>query len=88
MQIYRYRRVSTITERQQTKWVVFGFSLAIGGFVLLIIIGNFLISPGARNSWVLNGIVEGKIHKLKLMKRMGYGRAGFALLRQRVLHAL
>ncbi len=35
-----------------------------------------------------NGIVEGKIHKLKLIKRMGYGRAGFALLRQRVLHAL
>jgi hypothetical protein len=35
-----------------------------------------------------NGIVEGKVHKLKLIKRMGYGRAGFALLRQRVLHAL
>ncbi len=35
-----------------------------------------------------NGIVEGKIHKLKLIKRMGCGRAGFALLRQRVLHAL
>jgi transposase len=25
-----------------------------------------------------NGLVEGKINKLKLMKRMGYGRAGFA----------
>ncbi|GHO79224.1 hypothetical protein KSD_69950 [Ktedonobacter sp. SOSP1-85] len=35
-----------------------------------------------------NGIVEGKVNKLKLIKRMGYGRAGFALLRQRVLHAL
>jgi transposase len=35
-----------------------------------------------------NGIVEGKVHKLKLIKRMGYGRAGFPLLRQRVLHAL
>jgi signal transduction histidine kinase len=58
MQIYRYRRVSTITERQQTKWVVFGFSLAIGGFVLLIIIGIFLLSPEARNSWVLNVLVE------------------------------
>ena len=32
--------------------------------------------------------VEGKVNKLKLIKRMGYGRAGFALLRQRVLHAL
>ena len=35
-----------------------------------------------------NGIVEGKVNKLKLIKRMGYGRAGFALLRQRVLHAI
>jgi transposase len=35
-----------------------------------------------------NGIVEGKVHKLKLIKRMGYGRAGFPLLRQRVLYAL
>jgi len=35
-----------------------------------------------------NGMVEGKVNKLKLLKRMGYGRAGFPLLRQRVLHAL
>jgi transposase len=35
-----------------------------------------------------NGIVEGKVNKLKLLKRMGYGRAEFPLLRQRVLHAL
>ena len=35
-----------------------------------------------------NGLVEGKVTKLKLIKRMGYGRAAFPLLRQRVLHAL
>lgn len=35
-----------------------------------------------------NGIVEGKINKLKLIKRMMFGRAEFPLLRQRVLHAL
>jgi transposase len=35
-----------------------------------------------------NGMVEGKVNKLKLIKRMGYGRAGFPLLRQRILHAL
>jgi hypothetical protein len=28
-QIYRYRRVSTPVERQQTKWVIFGFTMAI-----------------------------------------------------------
>ncbi len=35
-----------------------------------------------------NGVVEGKVNKLKLIKRMGYGRTAFPLLRQRVLHAL
>lgn len=35
-----------------------------------------------------NGLVEGKVNKLKLIKRIGYGRAAFPLLRQRVLHAL
>jgi transposase len=35
-----------------------------------------------------NGLVEGKVNKLKLIKRMGYGRAEFPLLRQCVLHAL
>jgi transposase len=33
-----------------------------------------------------NGQVEGQITKLKLIKRMMYGRAGFPLLRQRMLH--
>jgi hypothetical protein len=28
-QIYRYRKVSTSVEQQQTKWVIFGFSLAV-----------------------------------------------------------
>jgi transposase len=35
-----------------------------------------------------NGVVEGHVNKLKLIKRMGYGRAGFPLLRKPVLHAL
>jgi transposase len=35
-----------------------------------------------------NGLVEGKVNKLKLIKRMMYGRAKFPLLRQRVIHAL
>jgi len=33
------------------------------------------------------GQIEGQITRLKLIKRQGYGRAGFDLLRQRVLHA-
>jgi transposase len=37
---------------------------------------------------VNNGPVEGFVNKLKLIKRTMFGRAGFALLRQRVLYAL
>jgi hypothetical protein len=33
-----------------------------------------------------NGQVEGQVTRIKLIKRMMFGRAGFALLRQRVLH--
>ena len=33
-----------------------------------------------------NGQTEGQVTRIKLIKRMMYGRAGFALLRERVLH--
>lgn len=33
-----------------------------------------------------NGVVEGHVHRVKLIKRQGYGRASFPLLRQRVLY--
>ena len=33
-----------------------------------------------------NGPVEGQVNRLKLIKRQMYGRAGFDLLQQRVLH--
>ena len=38
--------------------------------------------------WINNGMVEGHVTKLKLIKRQGYGRAEFPLLRKRVLHAV
>lgn len=34
-----------------------------------------------------NGPVEGAVNRLKLLKRAGYGRAKFDLLRARVLHS-
>ena len=37
-QVYRYRRVSSPTQRQQTKWVVFGFAMAlVGGSVVALL---------------------------------------------------
>ena len=35
-QIYRYRRLSSPAQRQQTKWVVFGVAVAIVGFGLIL----------------------------------------------------
>ena len=32
------------------------------------------------------GTTEGKVNKLKTLKRVMYGRAGFPFLRQRLLH--
>jgi transposase len=44
------------------------------------------VTAGLTLEWS-NGVAEGHVHRLKLVKRQGYGRAGFALLRQRVLQA-
>jgi len=60
-QIYRYRRVSTYRERQQTKWVVFGFSTGILGFLLVLILGQVFLSPVQRQSSVGTTLVSGTI---------------------------
>jgi tRNA A-37 threonylcarbamoyl transferase component Bud32 len=39
--VYRYLRVSTPVERQQTKWIIFGFSI----FMTIIILGLFIPLP-------------------------------------------
>jgi transposase len=44
------------------------------------------VKAGLTLAWS-HGVTEGQVHRLKLVKRQGYGRAGFALLRQRVLQA-
>jgi signal transduction histidine kinase len=48
-QAYRYRRISGPVERQQTKWVVLGFTAAITGVVLVILpamVYPELLQPG------------------------------------------
>jgi hypothetical protein len=50
LQIYRYRRVSTFRERQQTKWVVSGLAVALGGFALFLIIVNLFHPLESLNS--------------------------------------
>jgi hypothetical protein len=49
-QAYRYRRVSTPSQRRQTRWVVFGTTLALS-LLLAVVAPLFLFTPGvARTS--------------------------------------
>jgi hypothetical protein len=58
-QVYRYRRVSTPAQRQQTKWVVFGVIVVAGGLFgassLLVIFPALQQSPNP--AYVLSGLV-------------------------------
>ncbi len=43
IQVFRYRRISTPLQRRQTKWVVYGLSVALGGLLLVRTVGFELI---------------------------------------------
>jgi hypothetical protein len=61
VQVYRYRRVSTFRERQQTKWVVFGLSIGVIGFVLFLVLGNAFLPPALLQSSVITTFVADTI---------------------------
>ncbi|HET8846773.1 MAG TPA: hypothetical protein VFN35_35250 [Ktedonobacteraceae bacterium] len=46
LQIYRYRRLFTPVERQQTKWVNSGLVVAIGSLLLAIVVQGFIPATG------------------------------------------
>jgi hypothetical protein len=49
-QIYRYARVSSPTQRQQTKWVVYALSVGLGGFAVTLVVANFALPASVQNS--------------------------------------
>lgn len=49
-QVYRYRKVSTPVQRQQTKWVVLGFAAGMSGFLAVLGGVNLLIGPEGSTS--------------------------------------
>src|SRR3989440_7680928 len=56
-QLFRYRRVSSAGQRQQTKWVVFGLSIGLGGFLALRLCSTFfplLFLPGPRTDLIMS----------------------------------
>jgi transposase len=56
-----------------------------GGLARSIRQDEAAVRAGLSESWS-NGPVEGRVNRLKLIKRSMYGRAGFALLKARVLN--
>jgi transposase len=65
-------------------WITTARSSALRGFADSIARDHAAVSAALTLPWS-TGPVEGRINKLKLVKRQMYGRANFDLLRQRVL---
>jgi hypothetical protein len=80
VQVYRYRRVSTSVQRQQTKWVVFGVSMSVGGFLVLYSLARFFPSlfPGGS---LANVIATLAVYGLLLLLPLSIG---FAILHSRL----
>ena len=77
-QVYRYRRVSSPVQRQQTKWVVFGVLAAILVFVVLISTGQiFYHTPGLIPVLIFNTLIYG----IELLIPLSIG---FSILRYRL----
>jgi hypothetical protein len=77
LQIYRYRRVSTPVQRQQTKWVVFGIVLGFGSFL----IGGFVLSLFFSTSPLVFTLEQIPLNLLVLVFPLSIG---FAILRARL----
>jgi hypothetical protein len=80
VQLYRYRRVSSPRERQQTKWVVFGFAVPITVFVIGIVpslMFPVLAGPGSLYLPAFAAVQD----FLVLLNPLSFG---FAMLRSRL----
>ena len=79
-QIYRYLRVSHPMQRQQTKWVVYGFSVAILAFLALILGGSLLPSSLVQSA-LSPLLIQPAFYLIMLMIPLS---VGIAILRSRL----
>lgn len=69
IQVYRYRRVSTAQQQQQTKWIVLGVTLTLGANILYWIalplaIPPFLTPPSLHTATLLYSVVAFPLYEL------------------------
>jgi hypothetical protein len=79
VQLYRYRRVSSPLQRQQTKWVVFGLAVPIAVIVLVDVLA--LLFPVAVEHDALAVLAYNEVGFLLLLIPLSFG---FAMLRSRL----
>jgi len=79
VQLYRYRRVSSPLQRQQTKWVVFGLAVPIAVIVLVDVLA--LLFPVAVEHDALAVLAYNEVGFLFLLIPLSFG---FAMLRSRL----
>ncbi|HSB01733.1 MAG TPA: GAF domain-containing sensor histidine kinase [Anaerolineales bacterium] len=61
-QIYRYLRVSNAVEREQTKWVVYGLTIGVGGYLVIAALSSLLADPlGANMPITIAVVIAGKL---------------------------
>jgi hypothetical protein len=80
VQLYRYRRVSSSLQRQQTKWVVFGMAIPISVLVLMSV--PYLLFPVLSSPGSLYPVAYNQVSiLLSLFIPLSFG---FAMLRSRL----
>jgi transposase len=74
------------SQERLESWLVSAKQTGLQSFAVGIERDQSAVEAAFRLPWS-NGPVEGQVHRLKLRKRQGYGRAHFDLLKQQVLQA-
>jgi hypothetical protein len=80
LQIYRYRRVSTPMQRQQTKWVVVGIACAFGPLVIVLPL-EYTLLPQSSTSPLVFTLIQWPFDLLLLLFPLSLG---FAVLHYRL----
>ena len=81
-----FEMIRTRDSEAWPQWLVTASHSPLASFARRLERDRNAVYAALRLPWS-NGMVEGQIHRLKLIKRQMYGRAGFDLLRLRVLNS-